>query len=29
MNKILNTIDKFDIFGVPINLLTNAKASLY
>ncbi|CAD8202403.1 unnamed protein product [Paramecium pentaurelia] len=29
MNKILNTIDKFDIFGVPISLLTNAKTSLY
>ncbi|CAD8106862.1 unnamed protein product [Paramecium sonneborni] len=29
MKKILNTIDKFDIFGVPINLLTNTKASLY
>ncbi|CAD8116149.1 unnamed protein product [Paramecium primaurelia] len=29
MNKILNTIDKFDIFGVPISLLTDAKASLY
>lgn len=25
MNKILNTIDKIDIFGVPINLLTNEK----
>ncbi|CAD8110315.1 unnamed protein product [Paramecium primaurelia] len=29
MNKILNTIDKIDIFGVPISLLTNAKAPLF
>ena len=29
MNKILNTIDKIDIFGVPISLLTNAKTSYY
>ncbi|CAD8130281.1 unnamed protein product [Paramecium sonneborni] len=29
MNKILNTIDKFDIFEVPISLLTNTKASSY
>ncbi|CAD8199520.1 unnamed protein product [Paramecium pentaurelia] len=27
-NKILNTIDKLDIFGVPISFLTNAKTSL-
>ncbi|CAD8112877.1 unnamed protein product [Paramecium sonneborni] len=29
MNKLLNTIEKYDIFGVPISLLTNAKSSLY
>lgn len=29
MNKILNTIDKIDIFGVPINLLTNEKNSAF
>ncbi|CAD8196818.1 unnamed protein product [Paramecium octaurelia] len=29
MNKILNTIDKIDIFGVPINLLTNEKTSVF
>lgn len=29
MNKILNTIDKIDIFGVPINLLTNEKTSIF
>ncbi|CAD8122185.1 unnamed protein product [Paramecium sonneborni] len=29
MNKILNTIDKIDVFGVPINLLTNEKSSIF
>ncbi|CAK86794.1 unnamed protein product, partial (macronuclear) [Paramecium tetraurelia] len=29
MQQILNTIDKVDIFGVPVSLLTAAKASLY
>lgn len=29
MKKILNTIDKIDIFGVPINLLTNSKDLFY
>ncbi|CAD8093679.1 unnamed protein product [Paramecium primaurelia] len=29
MNKIINTIDKLDIFGVPISLLTDAKATLH
>ncbi|CAD8153398.1 unnamed protein product [Paramecium octaurelia] len=29
MQQILNTIDKIDIFGVPVSLLTSAKESLY
>ncbi|CAD8194828.1 unnamed protein product [Paramecium pentaurelia] len=29
MKKILNTIDKIDIFGVPVNLLTNSKDLFY
>ncbi|CAD8179801.1 unnamed protein product [Paramecium octaurelia] len=29
MQQILNTIDKVDIFGFPVSLLTPAKASLY
>ncbi|CAD8188631.1 unnamed protein product [Paramecium pentaurelia] len=29
MKKIINTIDKLDIFGVPISLLTDGKATLH